>query len=157
GYRFSRETLREILHAKLDGERRRRAHQVLGQFILHGKDVSKLERLKARMHLLHNGDEKTESLTVCTAGKHYGLVDLADLGPAAPSLEAALAHFRSTGRSPYEVIAVLSPLALAGYYADRRLAVRYGDDAVQALEHLVDLTRTRRLHPFLRRKLALYV
>jgi tetratricopeptide (TPR) repeat protein len=156
GYRFSRESLREILNAELDGERRRRAHRVLGRFILGRRDVSELERLKAGVHLLRGGEEDAGSLAVCIAGKHYGLVDLADLGPAAPSLEAALAHFRATGRSLHEIIAVLSPLALAGYYADRRLAVRYGEDAVAALEHVVGLGTARRLRPFLGRKLALF-
>jgi hypothetical protein len=118
GYRFTRESLRSALHDELDESRRREAHRRLGKFLLNVDDISPLERLKAGVHLLHGGEDDGGSLAVALAGKHYGLMDLADLGPAWPSLEAALERFRATGRSPYEVASLLGPLALAGYYAD---------------------------------------
>src|SRR5262249_37366284 len=124
---------------------------------LASKEVSELDRLKAGVHLLLGGDEEAGSRTVIAAGKHYGLVDLADLGPAVPSLEAALERFRPAGRPPPELIALLAPLALAGYYADRHLAARYGEEAVDALQTVVGLKRARRLRPFLGRKLSLLV
>ena len=94
---------------------------------------------------------------MAAAGKHYGLVQLADLGPAVPSLEAAHSHFRAAGWSPYEMASVLAPLALAGYYADRRLAGRYGPEAVDVLQTIVGLKLARRLRAYLGRRLALLV
>ena len=157
GYRFLRESLRTALQAELDDERRRLAHRRLGDLLLASEGLSELERLKAGVHLLLGGDEEGGSRAVAAAGQHYGLVELADLGPAAPSLEAALAHFRAAGRPPHEMVSILAPLALAGYYADRRLAGRYGEEAVDVLQTIVGLKRARRLRRYLGRKLALVV
>ena len=157
GYRFSRESLRDLLYSELDGERRASTHRRLGTLLLASSELTQLERLKAGVHLLRGGDEEQGSLVVATAGKHYGLVELADLGPAAPALEAALEHFRAAGRPPHEIVSVRAPRARAGYYADRRLAERYGEQAVEALQTLVGLATARRLRPFLGRKLGLLV
>ncbi|MEY4575585.1 MAG: hypothetical protein RL701_288 [Pseudomonadota bacterium] len=152
GYRFARESLRLQLQHELTGERRKLAHRRLGQLLLRARYLSPLERLRGGVHLLLGGDEDVGSRVVADAGKHYGLVDLADLGPAAPSLERALEHFRATGRSRYEMLSVLSALALAGYYADRKLATRYGPEAVDTLETLLGLKRARRWQGFVGRK-----
>ena len=157
GYRFSRDSLKTALHSELDDARRRLGHRRLGQFLLGSGDLSELERLKAGVHLLLGGDDEAGSLAVASAGKHYGLVELADLGPAAPSLEIALERFRAAGRSPHEMASVLAPLALAGYYADRRLAFRYGEEAVDVLQTIVGLKVARRLRPYLGRKVGLFV
>jgi tetratricopeptide (TPR) repeat protein len=155
GYRFSRESLRTALHAELDEHRRRRAHLRLGQWLLASQNLSELDRLKAGVHLLVGGDEEGGSRAVAIAGRHYGLVDLADLGPAVPALELALEHFRAARRPPHELVSLLSPLALAGYYADRRLATRYGEQAVETLESVVGLKTARRLSRVLGRKFGL--
>jgi hypothetical protein len=157
GYRFSRESLRALLYAELDGDRRASTHRRLGTLLLASSELTELERLEAGVHLLRGGDDVQGSRAVATAGKHYGLVELADLGPAAPALEIALEHFRAAGRPLHEVVSVLAPLALAGYYADRRLAERYGEQAVDALQTIVGLKTARRLRPFLGRKLGLLV
>jgi hypothetical protein len=106
---FSRESLRLALHAELDAERKRQAHRRLGQLLLAAPDVSQLERLKAGVHLLLGGEDDAGSRAVAVAGQHYGLVDLVDLGPAAPSLAVALECFKKARRSPYEVASVLAP------------------------------------------------
>ena len=76
----ARETLALPSYPELGEERRRSAHRRLGQFLLASEDVSELERLKGGVHLLLGGDEDAGSRAVAAAGKHYGLVDLADLG-----------------------------------------------------------------------------
>jgi hypothetical protein len=155
GYRFSRESLRLELLAELGAEQERQAHRRLGQLLLAAPGLSQLERLKAGVHLLRGGDDEAGSRAVALASQHYGLVDLADLGLAAPSLAVALEHFKTARRSPYEVVSVLAPLALAGYYADKRLARRYGTEAVELLQRLLGLSLAQRLRPFLGRKLGL--
>ena len=155
GYAFTRSSLRSALNEQLDAEEKKRAHRRLGELLLRAPELSELERLKAGVHLLLGGDEERGSLEVARAGKHYGLVDLADLGPAVPSLAIALEHFRAARRSPYEVASLLAPLALAGYYADKRLATRYGAQAVELLSGLVGIALAKRLRPFFGKKLGL--
>jgi hypothetical protein len=157
GYRFSRESFRTALRDELDEARRKRAHLRLGGWLLASPSLSELDRLKAGVHLLLGGDDEGGSAAAAIAGRHYGLVDLADLGAAAPTLEVALEHFERKQRPLHELVSILSPLALAGYYADRRLAVRYGERAVDALETVVGLKRARRLSRFLGRKLGLLI
>ncbi|HVW25868.1 MAG TPA: protein kinase [Polyangiaceae bacterium] len=155
GYRFSRESFRSALRGELPDARRKRAHLRLGKWLLASPGISELERLRAGVHLLLGGDEEGGSAVAAKAGQHYALVDLADVGPAAPALEVALDHFERARRPAHEIISVLSPLALAGYYADKRLAVRYGERAVDALESVVGLRTARLLGRFLGRKLGL--
>ncbi len=157
GYRFTRDSLRDALHFQLDAERKQSAHRRLGTLLLASGQLSALDRLKAGVHLLLGGDDEQGSRVVALSAQHYGLVDLADLGPATSSLELALAHFRATDRSPYEQASLLAPLALAGYYADKRLAARYGMQAVSLLERLVGLGRARVFQRFFGKKLGLLV
>jgi hypothetical protein len=157
GYRFARDSLRTALCDELDADRRRGAHRRLGRFLMRVEDASPLERLAAGVHLLQGGEEDEGSRVAAAAGKHYGLVELADLGPATPSLEIALQHFRGAARPLHELISVLSPLALAGYYADRQLAARYGDQALDALQTVLGLKLARRLRPWVGRKVSLFL
>jgi tetratricopeptide (TPR) repeat protein len=156
GYRFARESLREALAKELDPTRSSGAHCRLGRYLLAEEEISQHERLKAGVHLLLGGDE-TGFDVVAQAGKHFGLVELADLGPATPSFETALARMRAAGRPLVETVCVLGPLALAGYYAERRLASLYGEEAVDALQTVVGLKLARRLRTFMGRKLGLLV
>ncbi len=156
GYRFSRESLRDSLARELDPARSSAAHRRLGRHLLAGDDLSQLERLKAGVHLILGGDDAGFEY-VARAGRHYGLVELADLGPTTASFETALARMRASGRPLHEMICVLGPLALAGYYADRRLASLYGEEAVDALQTVVGLKLARRLRAYLGRRLGLLV
>jgi serine/threonine protein kinase len=157
GYRFTRESIREHLYAELNAERKRRAHRRLGQFLLQLGGSSALEQLYGGVHLLLGDDDEAGSVAVAAAGRNYGLVQLADLGPATAALETALEHLRARGRPRHELVLLLAPLALGGYYADRRLALRYGWEAVDALQHVVGLHRARTLRPLLGRKLSLII
>ncbi|HEX3771602.1 MAG TPA: AAA family ATPase, partial [Polyangiaceae bacterium] len=154
GYRFARVSLRCALRDELDAATRTATHRRLGRFLL-AAGGSELERLRAGVHLLLGGDEEEGSRAVALAGKHYGLVELADLAPAVPALEAALVHFRAAGRPAHEIASIIAPLALAGYYADRRLATQYGADAVETLQGILGLRLVPRLRPVLGRRLAL--
>lgn len=156
GYRFARESLRKQLNAELTPVRLQAAHARLGKFLSSSPELSPLESLRAGVHLLLGGDADGGSRLVAQAGKHYGLVELAELGPAAPLLERALEHFRAAGRPEHEIVSLLAPLALAGYYADRVYAIRYGRDAVAMLARLVGLDDAKRMRPYLGRKLSLF-
>jgi hypothetical protein len=154
GYRFAREPLRLALLHELDGARRERAHRITGQLQLTAAKTP-LERLQAGLHLLLGGDVERGTSTTAVAALHYGLVDLADVGQAAPAIERALALFLKLERPPHELLCVYAPLALAGYYAERHYADRYTEAALALLQDLVGLTRAKQLRPRIGRHLSL--
>jgi hypothetical protein len=157
GYRIQREALRQTLLAELDETRKRRAHRISGDLLLKAPGATALERLRGGVHLLLGGDEERGTAVVAEAGQHYGLVELADLGPAADSLETALELFRRLGRPRHECLSLLAPLALAGYYADRRFADRYAEQTLELLQDVLGLKLARRLRRYLGAKLSLLV
>ena len=154
GYRFAREPLRLALLNELDSARRERAHRVTGELQLLAAKTP-LERLHAGLHLLLGGDVERGTGTTAAAALHYGLVDLADVGQAAPAIERALALFLKLDRPRHELLSLYAPLALAGYYAERHYADRYTEAALELLQDLVGLTRAKQLRPRIGRHLSL--
>ena len=63
--------------------------------------------------------------------------------------------YRDEQSSDHVLVALLAPLALGGYYVDRRLADQYGDEAVQKLAGLLRLPLALKLRRILGRKLSL--
>lgn len=157
GYRFTREAARDALRAELDELRLQRVHRISGDLILQAASAKPLEQLEGGLHLLLGGDYDRGTEVVARAGLHYALGDLAETGQAAPALERALEIFKKLDRKPHELLSLYAPLALAGYYAERRYADRYGEPALELLQQLLGLHRARRLQKFLGRKLGLYV
>lgn len=155
-YRFEREPVRQLLHVELSDQRKRRAHTISGEYLLSAAQLSPLDRLRAGLHLVLGGDVERGSEHVAIAAKHYGLVDLADVGEAAATLERALSELRALGRPEPELLTLYAPLALAGYYFERPYSDRYADHTVELLERLLGLTRARRLQQFLGKRLGLY-
>ncbi len=157
GYRFTREPVRTALLAELDEARKRRAHRVAGELLLSPEAASPLERLEGGLHLLVAGDIERGSHVVATAGRHYGLVELAEVGRAAPGLERGLALFLALGRPKHELLSLYAPLALAGYYAERKYADRYAEQTLELLQDLLGLKNARRYRRMLGAKLGLFV
>jgi hypothetical protein len=157
GFRIAQDGLREVLVAELGPARRTRAHLLLGEHILAGAGESTLEQLRGGVHLLRGGQAARGSTLVTRAGLHYATVDPVSAASAIPLLEDAVELLRAGERSRYELVAPLVALTRAGYYFDRRLAIRFGDQAVDALERLLWLPLSRKLRPFLGPKLALFI
>jgi tRNA A-37 threonylcarbamoyl transferase component Bud32 len=157
GYRFCHEALRRTLFSELDLARSRRAHKRLGELLMAGKELSTLQQIEAGVHLLLGGERAFGEQLVTQAGLKLGLTELTELGPATPWLAQALRIFREEKKQDHQLVPILSPLALAGYYVDRKLADQYGDEAVQKLAGLLRLPLARRLRPFLGRRLSLFI
>jgi hypothetical protein len=155
GYRFTRDAVRAALLRELDETHRRRVHRISGETLLQSESVTPLERLEGGLHLLLGGDYERGTQVCAEAGQHYGLIDLADVGQAAPALERALELFRTLGRPKHELLALYAPLALAGYYAERRYADRYAEPTLALLQDLLGLDRARRLRRVFGKKLGL--
>jgi serine/threonine protein kinase len=156
-YRFTREALRLALYDELDDARKRRAHRISGDLLLNAPNPSPLERLRGGLHLLLGDDVERGTLEVAAAGLHYGLGDIAGVDQAAPSLERALALFIALHRPAHELLALYAPLAMAGYYVERRFADRYAEPTLVLLQDLLGLNRARSLQRRLGRRPALLV
>ncbi len=157
GYRFCSEALRRTLFSELDLERSRRAHRQLGELMLQGRELTTLQEVEAGVHLLLGGERAHGERLVARAGLKLGLTELTELGPAAPWLAQALRLYNDARKDDRELVPILAPLALAGYYVDRRLADQYGNEAVQKLAGLVRLPLALKLRPLLGRRLSLFV
>ncbi|HEX4355361.1 MAG TPA: hypothetical protein VHZ95_20685, partial [Polyangiales bacterium] len=157
GYRFTNEALRKLLLRELDDERKSRVHRICGNALLSQPMLTELQRLQAGVQLLRGGDIERGTLEVAHAAKHYGLVDLADVGPAAPSLASALELFIAHGRPAHEQLTLYAPLALAGYYAERVYFDRYAERTIALMQQLLGLNRARKLRRFLGAKLGLLI
>lgn len=156
-YRFVREPIRQQLLQELSAERKQRAHTVSGEWLLSVPSPTPLERLRGGLHLLLGGALERGSEHVAAAAKHYALVDLADVGQAAAMLERALEELRAKARPEQELLTLYAPLALAGYYAERRYSHRYAELTVELLARLVGLQRAVRLQPLVGKKLGLWL
>ena len=157
GYRFTRDAVRRKLASELDEERLRRVHRISGELLLQTPNLPALARLEAGLHLLQGGNEARGTRLCARSGQHYALVDLAEVGMAAPQLERALELFRKLERPKHELLSLYAPLALAGYYAERKYADRYAEDTLQVLQELLGLRRARSLRKRLGGKLSLLV
>ena len=153
GLRFAHDLLREQLLSELAEPQRRAAQLALGHYLLTLPD-SPLGRLRAGVHLLEGGDMSALPL-VLRAATHITLHEPDRLAPATPHLERALPLLRAAKRSDAELMCVLAPLAVAGYFVDRRFAASYAAQALDAVSRTFSLARVPRLARYLGPRLAL--
>jgi Cdc6-like AAA superfamily ATPase len=156
GLRFAHEQFRVQLLAELSPEPKQRALRALGLHLLALPGAGAQERLRAGVHLVESGDLAAARI-IAEAATHITLREPDRLAPAVPVIEHALALFRAAQRPAYEQSALLAPLAIAGYFVDRKLAVRYGDEALASLQQVMGLHFAGRLRPFLGARLALLI
>jgi hypothetical protein len=160
GYRFSSLALAHVLLSGMDSERLERNHLRLGKAFtqLVGEDRSPLT-VQAGWHLIQGGEERrgADMIATVAADPVAIRVMLADLQRAGQALSAALSVYAKYRLSIYERLPLLSSLAQAGYYEDRRWGQRYGDAALDALEFVSGLQTARSLRRVLGRWLSLIV
>ena len=156
GLRFAHEQFRVQLLAELSPEPKQRALRALGLHLLALPGAGAQERLRAGVHLVESGDLSAARI-VAEAATHITLREPDRLAPAVPVIEHALALFRAAQRPAHEQCALLAPLAIAGYFVDRKLAVRYGDQALASLQQVMGLNLVGQLRPFLGARLALLI
>jgi hypothetical protein len=155
-YAFAQETLRESVACGLSPEQRRLQHQQLGQVLLAAKPTLPEDRIEAGWHLLHGGDELAGAQLLSEAAMELAMCG-EGTAMAAPALEAALEVFQRAGRRPTECLGILVPLTIAGYYADRRLTMRYGEVTYRTLLDLTGGSLAARLWSWLPARLRLFV
>lgn len=159
GYRFNHGLVREVLVERMQAERRRVLHLACAQYELARAEASERvgARIEAGWHLLQAGEagrgaDLLADVAYDTVGVRFAF---ADLQVAAPALEAALEVYTREGRSLHERMPLLTALAQAGYYEDRKWGLRYGDEALDAVCQISGLGIARKLQPWLGNALGL--
>jgi tetratricopeptide (TPR) repeat protein len=155
GFQFEREALRRRIFARLSQAEQQRLHRLLGVHLLEVSTPDVATTLSAGWHLFYGGDEQRGAEILRRVALE--LVSADELPAAVPALEAAVAVYRKLGRPRYQLLRLLEPLAFAGYYVDRRLADKYGDETLALLSEETGLTLTVRLRPHVGIYLSLLV
>lgn len=158
GYLLSREELASALYRELTPRLRRDIHARVGHALERAAAPLDVPRtLSACVHLTRANERARafsllrRALASCAAG------DPAHIALHAASFEQLYTLLEERGEDDYAVCGPLGMLAVAGYFADRRYALRYGERAVEALSRVLKLSWARRLTPLLGKKLALLV
>jgi predicted Ser/Thr protein kinase len=157
GHRFAHGEVQAAVYAELPEATRKLSHLRLGEAVAAVSDADVLLQLSACLHFMRGGDLKRGYVELAKVIAFYRLGDMATLRVAAPLLEQVLVLQREHGESEHATVGVLGLLAIAGYFADRRFATRYGDEGVATLRRVLCLPLAERLRRLLGGKLALIV
>jgi len=156
GYGFTHPSLRDALSAGLHRAERERAHARLGAALLREAN-DPIDALRAGLHLFRAGDRTRCHQLVQAAVIHLFEGHRRRMHIAMPLLEQAVALYRDAGWGPRQLAAPLAALAIGSFFIDHRLAERYGEQALDALEHVLCFDRARKLRNVVGAKLALVV
>lgn len=156
GYGLRHERLRESLLAGVSDEERRRLHAQLGELLMSDDPNDIQARLDAGWYLLHGGDERRGAELLAQAGMELSF-DANEMPAAIPALRAALEAYRRQGRSRYELMQLLGPLSLSGFYSDRKILESYGEETTGIMQQVLGIGLARRLRPWLGRRLGIYI
>jgi tetratricopeptide (TPR) repeat protein len=157
GYRFADEPTRALLLEELTEAQRKSAGARLGRLILSYDKLTLVERLEANVLLLEETPALETAGNITRLAQRIMLTEPDSLGLAAPLFERALANFRAAGRRDHELVTLLSALAVAGYFNDRKVMARYSDASQRAMSSVLKIPLMRRLRPWLGRKLSLII
>ncbi|HKU44219.1 MAG TPA: serine/threonine-protein kinase [Polyangiales bacterium] len=153
GWAFDDASVRDELHSELSPEARSRAHAKLGAALL-ARATDPVDRLQAALHLFEAGEHARAEPLVREAALHC-MLERSRLHVAVPMFERAVQLYRAAGRAPEVLAAPLGALASASFFVDRRLAMRHGRDALDALERALRFDIARKLSRFVGVRLAL--
>jgi tetratricopeptide (TPR) repeat protein len=155
GYTFEHASVREHLAESLLPDRRTRAHARLGASLL-AAARDPVDAMRAGLHLFCAGDTERCEQLVRTAARYMFEGHRARDHAAVPLFEQAVSLYRAAGRGPETLAPALAALASASFFVDRRLADRYGLEALEALEYLLRFDLARKLRRYVGNKLALF-
>jgi hypothetical protein len=152
--RFRHDGLREALLRRLDSQRRRDLHLRVGRLLERnqGREASDEE---VGWHLLEGGEQRRAADLLERAGRRH--LDAQAFAEAAPCLEAALEVLENEGAPRRRRLELKAALVRAGVITNRQLALRHGDDLVDALAEDSGTNLAVRLGPILGRRLGFLV
>ncbi|MDH5671253.1 MAG: protein kinase [Myxococcales bacterium] len=154
-YQFVGPAVRQALLARLDPERRRGLHAQLGELLdrLLPPNASVEARLDVGFHLLQGGQEERGAERLAGAALELNY-DGDAVVAAVPALRAALAVYDKLGRPLADRLQLLTPLTMAAYYSDRRLADEFGEQTRELYQQHLGVKLAERLRPFMGRRLS---
>jgi serine/threonine-protein kinase len=157
GYLFEDALFAATLGQELSSAEAEPAHRRLGEALLSRGPSSPAEELDALVHLMQGGDRDRAPRRIARLSVELQKQDPDKAIEAVPSIERALKLFREWGKSDADLIGLLGALAVCGYFAERRLAQRYGLAALAVAESTVGIDLVRKLRPWLGKSLGLIV
>jgi serine/threonine-protein kinase len=158
GFTFSHDVVRDKLYAELEPQLRREIHARVAQ-ALEAKIATDNVALAlcACIHRIRAGQLDVAFSALKRALQRCTYGDPALIGVHASAFEEIVALLRIAGQDEYALCGPLGMLAVAGYFADRRYALRYGEVAIEALYRVLELDRVAKLAPRVGRKAALFI
>ncbi|MET0283902.1 MAG: AAA family ATPase [Polyangiales bacterium] len=158
GFAAMHADLGEALHGELAESERQAVHQRLGhELAAHQTEAQSPEALRASAHFARAQDLPRAFGMLRLALDHYATGETARISNEAGLLEEVYILLRDAGADDHALGSVLGMLSVAGYFADRRYAERYGELALSTLDRVLRLSMARSLRRYLGRRIALMV
>ncbi len=136
GYRFTSESLRELLCQRIRDDDRPALHLRMAEAMLTDPELTNFDRLAAGLHLLEADDDRGSDLVIEAAFNLARNFD--NLSSSVRLVEAALEKFRSRNEPIARKLVLLVPLGLATYMVDRSYE-RYEAEIAEAIDHVTGL------------------
>jgi tetratricopeptide (TPR) repeat protein len=149
----ARQLLRGELSSAETGAHRAR----LGRFLLGMSGLSSADELRAAVHVLAGGPDPQAAARATQLASQLLFNEPDQLRNAVAPLEEALALFRLQHKEPHALLSLLSALTVAGFFVDRKLSQRYGEEALSTLTRTLGLSLAARLGRFLGKRLGLVI
>jgi hypothetical protein len=157
-YRFSSAALSDALLRGMCAERRAANHRRLGAALL-ALSHDAITTIEAGFHLIQGGEELAgaDRIAEVTSDNAATLHLLGNVQQIGKPLAAALGVYERRAVPEHRRLPLLTGLAYAAYYEDRRWGELYGDQALAALERACGLRVARRVAAFVGPALGLAV
>jgi hypothetical protein len=149
-YRFSSVALSDALLRGMCEARRAANHRRLGAALLALSHTDATTTIEAGFHLIQGGEELSgaDRIAEVTSDNAATLHLLGNVQQIGKPLAAALHVYERRSVPEHRRLPLLTGLAYAAYYEDRRWGELYGDQALAALERACGLRIARRLGRF---------
>lgn len=152
GYQLTHPALTQALREELPSPERRDAHLRLATLLDAHEDLLSVTR--SALHLLHAGSREQASSRLLAVSRRILAGEHEQLNAIAPMFAEAYALAKGTQT---ERIPLLNVLAVAGYQVDLAYAIRFGDEALDALQAALHFGLAHRLRPWLGARVALAI
>jgi tetratricopeptide (TPR) repeat protein len=154
-YHYRHDGLREAVLRTLDETEKKRLHLRVAEVLAQESFGDPEREAEIGWHFLEGGDSTRGARLLESAGRR--LFEAQALRDCIPALEVAVTE-RVRDGAPLGIIAPLRAMLLsAGFYSDRRVALRHAKSTVLALRRYCGVDLADRLGPYLGRHLGLLV
>ncbi len=157
GYHFEDDLLRRGLRLLLQDPAAQLFHRRLSVFLLAQGEISLPEQLSGLVHAMEGGDLTDAPDRIARIVLDLNIGDPDAIVETAPIMERAVKVARAAGRRESDYALLLGTLLIAGYFSDRKLVARYGEQAISALARALHVPLMQKLRPWLGKKLSFIV